>query len=174
MDTMDGWLVTGISLIGSTIITTVVAILIKENFAKFFSKKEEEEKAIREQQERLKSLEIQKEREQRKEDIKEAIEEAVAPIKKDLEVLKKGTQSSLRHDLFLMADEWLAKGYCPRRVKSDFEHLYTQYHLLGKNGVMDNTYQAILALPEIEPERKEAAAKKKVKEINQLETSPVV
>jgi len=87
-----------------------------------------------------------------------------------LEMIKKGTQAGLRYDLFMMADEWLAKGFCPRRIKSDFEHLYTQYHLLGKNGVMDSTYQAILALPESLPESKKKRKTTKKTEVLEEKT----
>ena len=97
--------------------------------------------------------------------MKEAIEEAVEPIKQDLAIIKKGTQAGLRHDLCLIADEWLIKGYCPRNVKVDFENLYNQYHQLGKNGVMDNTYQSILALPESKP-RTRSTTKSSSKENN--------
>lgn len=134
-----------------TLVTTVVSILIKRNFDKFFRRKEQEEEERKNNEEKLKEFEVGKEREERKKDMREAIEEAVEPIKEDLAIIKKGTQAGLRHDLHLIADEWLIKGYCPRNVKVDFESLYNQYHQLGKNGVMDNTYQSILALPESKP-----------------------
>lgn len=152
--TLPAWAVTLLSLVVSTIITTVLSIVIKRSFDGYFKKKEIEELEQKEKDERLKELELQKEREQRKKDMKEAIEEAVEPIKQDLYILKKGTQAGLRHDLNLIADEWLIKGYCPRNVKVDFENLYNQYHQLGKNGVMENTHQAILALPESKPRAK--------------------
>jgi hypothetical protein len=158
---MDGLITTIISIIGSTIITTVVAVVIKESFSRHFRKIEEEEASRRANNEKILVLESQKSREEIKLDIREAIREAVEPMKKDLEMIKKGTQAGLRYDLFMMADEWLAKGFCPRRIKSDFEYLYNQYHLLGKNGVMDSTYKAILALPEKSPELKKTTRTRK-------------
>lgn len=140
-----------LSLVVSTLVTTVVGIFIKRSFDKFFSKKEQQEEERKNNEEKLRCFEVGEEREERKKDMREAIEEAVEPIKQDLAIIKKGTQAGLRHDLHLIADEWLIKGYCPRNVKVDFENLYNQYHQLGKNGVMDNTYQAILALPESKP-----------------------
>jgi hypothetical protein len=151
---LEGWLVTIISIAGSTAITTFIATFINKSISKHFSKIEREDNIRRGQAEKLLILESQRSKEEIKADIRDAIREAVEPMKKDLEMIKKGTQAGLRYDLFMMADEWLAKGFCPRRIKSDFEHLYTQYHLLGKNGVMDSTYQAILALPEALPEKK--------------------
>jgi len=151
---LEGWLITFISIAGSTAITTFIATLINKSLSKHFSKVEREETLRREQAEKLLVLESQRTKEEIKQDIRDTIRELLEPMKKDLEMIKKGTQAGLRYDLFMMADEWLAKGFCPRRIKSDFEHLYTQYHLLGKNGVMDSTYQAILALPESLPEKK--------------------
>jgi hypothetical protein len=151
---LEGWLVTIISIAGSTAITTFIATFINKSISKHFSKIEREETIRRGQADKLLILESQRSKEEIKSDIRDAIREAIEPMKKDLEMIKKGTQAGLRYDLFMMADEWLAKGFCPRRIKSDFEHLYTQYHLLGKNGVMDSTYQAILALPEALPEKK--------------------
>ncbi len=161
---LEGWLLTIISIAGSTAITTFVATLISKSISRHFSKAEREEVLRREQAEKLLVLESRRSKEEIKQDIKDTIRELLEPMKKDLEMIKKGTQAGLRYDLFMMADEWLAKGFCPRRIKSDFEHLYTQYHLLGKNGVMDSTYQAILDLPESLPtERK--TRKKAVKKV---------
>jgi hypothetical protein len=165
---LEGWLITIISIAGSTAITTFVATLINKSLSKHFSKVEREETLRREQAEKLLVLESQRTKEEIKQDIRDTIRELLEPMKKDLEMIKKGTQAGLRYDLFMMADEWLAKGFCPRRIKSDFEHLYTQYHLLGKNGVMDSTYQAILALPESLPTEKKPR-KKSVKKTSEEE-----
>jgi hypothetical protein len=165
---LEGWLVTIVSIAGSTAITTFIATFINKSISKHFSKIEREETIRRSQADKLLILESQRSKEEIKSDIRDTIREAIEPMKKDLEIIKKGTQAGLRYDLFMMADEWLAKGYCPRRIKSDFEHLYTQYHLLGKNGVMDSTYQAILALPESLPEKK-VTKRKAVKKTSEEE-----
>lgn len=157
----EGWLFTFVSIAASTAITTFIAAFINKSLSRHFSKIEREEALRRDQNEKLLFLESQKSKEEIKQDIREAIREAIEPMKKDLEMIKKGTQAGLRYDLFTMADEWLAKGYCPRRVKTDFEYLYTQYHVLGKNGVMDSTYEAILALPDSLPEKKRTGTRKR-------------
>lgn len=146
----------GLAFILGIVIPTVISLFTKRNFDKFFAKKEQTEKEQKEMADKVKEYESAQEREQRKTDMEEIVGLAIAPlkqdletiIKSDLELIKKGTQAGLRHDLCLMADEWLQKGYCPRDRKVDFEQIYTQYHQLGKNGVMDTTYQAILDLPE--------------------------
>lgn len=138
----------GIAFMLGIVIPTVVSLFTKRGFDKFFAKKERSEKEQKEMSDKVKTFEDARERNERKKDMREAIEESITPIKQDLLIIKKGTQAGLRHDLCTLADEWLSKGYCPRKVKEDFENLYTLYHLLGKNGVMDNTYQAILDLSE--------------------------
>lgn len=176
---MEEWLIILLSLVGSTFITTVVSLVTKRNFDNFFKKKEEEDAKQKCRDDRLKELELQKEREERNQDTRKIIQEVIEPlkiqftkemsgvkteiadVKQDTTIIKKGTQAGLRHDLCIMADEWLVKGYCPRDVKVDFENLYTQYHNLGKNGVMDSTFQAILELPDSKPPIKKTASKKK-------------
>lgn len=157
----ESWLLTFISIAASTAITTFIAALINKSLSRHFSKIEKEDSIRRDQNEKLLFLESQKSKEEIKQDIREAIREAVEPMKKDLEMIKKGTQAGLRYDLFMLADEWLEKGFCPRRIKTDFEHLYNQYHVLGKNGVMDSTYGAILALPDSLPEKKRTGTRKR-------------
>lgn len=153
-----------VSLLGTTILTSVVGILLKRSFDKYFQKRDKELEELS----KLREHKAREERETLKNDMKDAIEEAVKPIKEDLIMIKKGTQAGLRHDLAMMADEWLMKGYCPRNVKDDFDNIYIQYHQLGKNGVMDNIYHSILELPEIKPKPKKPT---KPRTINKPATS---
>lgn len=141
------WFVMALTVIISTAIPTIINIVTKRKFDLIFKKQDEDKEKLRLYEE----SKAEKLREQQKQDMKEAIEEAIEPVKKDLSIIKKGTQAGLRHDLATMADIWLVKGYCPRHVKDDFDNIYTQYHALGKNGVMDQLYLSILALPETEP-----------------------
>lgn len=69
------------------------------------------------------------------------------------EILKKGIQALLRHDLNEIYNEWYPKGYCPDDVKIDFQNMYEQYHSLGKNGVMGGKYNAIINLPSTSREK---------------------
>ncbi len=73
--------------------------------------------------------------------------------KKD-EVLKRGVQALLRHELYSMYDYWYTQmKYAPIEVKNDFENIYGSYHNLGKNGVMDGMHERFMELPE-EPKTK--------------------
>jgi len=67
--------------------------------------------------------------------------------KKD-EVVKRGIQALLRHELYDLYNEYYPKGYAPLDVKNDFENIYMGYHNLGKNGVMDGMHERFMGLPE--------------------------
>ena len=80
-------------------------------------------------------------------------------ISKKDEVLKRGVQALLRHELYELYDEYYTKrGYAPLDVKNDFENIYLGYHNLGKNGVMDGLHERFMSLPE------ESKAKKQLRE----------
>ena len=66
---------------------------------------------------------------------------------KSLEAIKKGTQASLRNSLVQLWEKYNEMGYAPIWVRSDFENMYTQYHNLGANGVIDDIRDKFLALP---------------------------
>ena len=68
---LEGWLVTIISIAGSTAITTFVATLISKSISRHFSRVEREETLRREQAEKLLVLESQRSKEEIKQDIKE-------------------------------------------------------------------------------------------------------
>lgn len=73
--------------------------------------------------------------------------------KKD-EVLKRGVQALLRHELYELYDIYYkGEKYAPLDVKNDFENIYLSYHNLGKNGVMDGMHERFMSLPE-EPKTK--------------------
>lgn len=79
---------------------------------------------------------------------KRKAEEYAEAVDRKNEILKCGVQALLRHDLNEIYDTWVPRGYCPNDVKVDFENMFTQYHQLGKNGVMDNKHNVILSLPD--------------------------
>ncbi len=70
-------------------------------------------------------------------------------IEKKNEVLKRGVQALLRHELYALYDEYYKeKGYAPLDIKNDFEFIYLGYHNLGKNGVMDGIHERFMKLPD--------------------------
>lgn len=79
-------------------------------------------------------------------------------IEKKNEVLKRGVQALLRHELYELYDIYYQeKGYAPLDIKNDFEFIYLGYHNLGKNGVMDGIHERFMKLPD---EPKEEKSKK--------------
>lgn len=83
-------------------------------------------------------------------------------IEKKNDVLKRGVQALLRHELYELYDDYYKeKGYAPLDIKNDFEFIYLGYHNLGKNGVMDGIHERFMKLPE---EPKEEKKKQKLVE----------
>ena len=79
--------------------------------------------------------------------------EIAKEIAKEDEILKRGVQALLRHELYQLYDEYYTnKGYAPLDVKNDFENIYLGYHNLGKNGVMNGLHERFMQLPE-EPKK---------------------
>lgn len=63
------------------------------------------------------------------------------------ELIRRAVQALLRNDLYNLYEKCIAKGYATIDEKNNFENLYTQYHGLGKNGVMDSFYKEFIQLP---------------------------
>ena len=59
-----------------------------------------------------------------------------------------GVQALLRAELIRDWNYYSEKGYAPIYARENFENVYTQYHALGANGVMDDLRQKFLALPD--------------------------
>ena len=70
----------------------------------------------------------------------------------DSNALKAGVQALLRHGLYDLYHKYGEDvGYAPVSVKEDFENMYSQYHILGANGVMDgirDEFQKLPTMPE--------------------------
>jgi hypothetical protein len=59
-----------------------------------------------------------------------------------------GLQAILRHELYELYNEWIiGKGYAPISAKEDFLNMYSQYHNLGANGVMDEIKEEFMNAP---------------------------
>ena len=71
------------------------------------------------------------------------------------EAVEKGVQALLRNEIIKEYNHWLEKEYCPIYAKDNIKIMYTQYHGLGQNGVIDKVYEEILDLPTEKPKEKE-------------------
>lgn len=85
MDT--SWIVAIITLAGSTAITTTVGLTIKHYFDKYLKRKEKEANEAAEAEKRLKELEDERLREERKADVAEAIKCGVKPLEEKVDAI---------------------------------------------------------------------------------------
>ena len=63
------------------------------------------------------------------------------------EAVQKGVQALLRDRLYDKYEYYNELGYAPIRARENFENMWTQYHNLGKNGVMDDIHIKFMQLP---------------------------
>lgn len=66
---------------------------------------------------------------------------------KENKAMKNGIQAILRDRLYQFYKECKAQGYATEFESENFENMYTQYHELGANGVMDNIRKQFRELP---------------------------
>ena len=120
----------GIPTLLGIIITDLVSRL-KASTKKARERKEQENKAI------IRSV------------MKEAIDplmQKTTKLEDGLDLMKKGTQASLRNNLYELYDGCSQKGYATYDERNNFENLYDNYHKLGSNGVMDDIHKKFLDL----------------------------
>ena len=65
----------------------------------------------------------------------------------ELIALKSGLQAILRDRLIQSYKYFESKGYASFEDRQNFENMYTQYHNLGSNGVMDDIRDKFMELP---------------------------
>lgn len=63
------------------------------------------------------------------------------------EAVQLGVQALLRDRLISEYNKYHDKGYAPIYARENFENMWTQYHNLGKNGVMDDVHEKFMELP---------------------------
>lgn len=63
------------------------------------------------------------------------------------EATQRGVQALLRDRLYDKYEKYSDLGYAPIRARENFENMWTQYHNLGKNGVMDDIHEKFMRLP---------------------------
>lgn len=63
------------------------------------------------------------------------------------ESVQLGVQALLRNQMIIEYNKYLEKGYVPIYAKENFENMWTQYHNLGANGVMDEIHETVKHAP---------------------------
>ena len=66
---------------------------------------------------------------------------------KKIRAIELGVQAVLRAQMIDSYSKYSDKGYAPLYARDNFENLWTQYHALGANGVMNDTHDKFMALP---------------------------
>ena len=66
---------------------------------------------------------------------------------KKTDAVCRGVQALLRDRLYQSYNYHIERGYAPITAKENFENMWTQYHNLGANGVMDGVHEAFIKLP---------------------------
>lgn len=137
---LPAWLITTISLIGSTIITTVVGLIIKHYFTKFMNKKEAEQLKREKENQELMEFREQKHREERKADVLENVGALIKPLEQKIDrienivlVDKEATITDIRASMKSMRDRYKAQGFADAGDKATWNELYDNYKQMGGN-----------------------------------------
>jgi hypothetical protein len=67
--------------------------------------------------------------------------------KRKTDAVCKGLQALLRDRLLQCYNYYAEKGYAHIEERDNFENMWSQYHNLGANGVMDDIHEKFLKLP---------------------------
>lgn len=148
---MDGylpaWLITIISLAGSTVITTIVGLVIKHSFTKWMNKKEviqlkrdAEHEELEELREQKRLEEEGRHREERKTDVLESVGNLLKPLGQKIDSIegiltqdKESTIVNIRITMKKLRDDYIQQGFATSADKATWNELYTCYKRMGGN-----------------------------------------
>ena len=137
---LPSWAIAVISLIGSTIVTTLVGLIIKQSFKKYLDKKEELDSESRRKDAELKMFHDEEKRQQHRADIAEGVTTAIKPldekinrIEETLTLDKAATVTTIRATLKSLRDKYVAQGFADVGDKATWEELYNNYRSMGGN-----------------------------------------
>lgn len=143
---MEDWVITVISLIGSTAVSTIVGIIIKNSV----SKKVDEHNELLE-------LRAAREREERKQDVLNVVREELKPVVTKIDAMSslvtnntEGTVTLMRESMKQARDALVAQEYATASDVASWHELYNTYAKLGGNHFaeyVDAWKQDVEALP---------------------------
>ena len=150
------WIIAVVVLVGETIITSIVGLIIGTWWNK--KQKEKEELARLREQERVNADNercnvMQHTIHEEMGVMKAEFKKDLQPISDDMDLMKKTMQKDVRRSLRQDGKMYIDRGYASQQEKTEFDELYWAYHNLGKNGVVDNLHERVMNLPD-EPERR--------------------
>lgn len=117
-----------VSIIGIPSMISGIAILILTRSLN----KRDRKQTIALEQERIRQQEIRKQNEE---------------LEKQNKAIAAGVQALLRDRLLQGYKHYFEKGWADYNDRDNMENIYTQYHSLGQNGVMDEMRHKFLQLP---------------------------
>lgn len=145
------WIIAVVVLVGETIITSIVGLIIGTWWNKKQREKEElaklrEKERVNAENERCNKMQcaIHEEMGEMKKEFKQELK----PISDDMELMKKTMQKDVRRSLRQDGKMYCDRGYASQQEKTEFDELYWAYHNLGKNGVVDRLHNDVMSLPD--------------------------
>ena len=145
------WIIAAVVLVGETVITTIVGLIIGTWWNKKQKEKEElaklrEEARVNADNERCNKMQctIHEEMGEMKKEFKQELK----PISDDMELMKRTMQKDVRRSLRQDGKAYCDRGYASQQEKTEFDELYWAYHNLGKNGVVDGLHNRVMNLPD--------------------------
>lgn len=162
---MPEWLITLISVAASTAVSTVVGLLLKHSFTKYFERKDREKEQVEADRKRLEKFEKQESEDKLIESINQIVEKHTDPIDAQLKVLADGTTDMLRERILSTYYKCIDKGYRTQYDFENIEHMHKDYVLLGGNSFVAACVETIKKLPSEEEFKaaQKAAAPKRVR-----------
>lgn len=162
---MPEWLVTVISLVGSTIITTIVGIIVKKTLDKRFKEHEDYIRLKDEEMKRGRLTDV----ELTMSKVLEPVKEEIHSISKKLEKVEDGTLSTLRNDILTCYYKCFEKGYRNDYDYQNMHHMYDSYAELHGNSYVADVMDRFDVLPskeqwELEQNKKKTTKKKVLNE----------
>lgn len=79
--------------------------------------------------------------------LEDKLDQDTSDIDKDLELMKKTMQKDVRRSLRQDGEMYVKRKWASMQEKTEFDELYWAYHNLGRNGVMDDLHDKVMALP---------------------------
>ena len=140
---MPDWVVTILSLVGSTIITTIIGVIVKHTVSKEFDRQKE-----------LTILREEKAKEERKKELTQdlvlhlkPLEDKLDAVNSQLEKVTEGTLSSLRNDILTCYYRCREKGYRNDYDYQNIHDLFAAYEILDGNSFIKDVMNRFDRLP---------------------------
>lgn len=173
---MPDWLIaliiSGSTLIGTTIITSVIGIIIKRKFDVYFRDKDAEEKKEKEDRDEAEKLKAEERQRKLEQTIDKVVKEHTDPIDAELgrisdklDKVAEGTLDTLRDRILTSYYKCLDKGYRTSYDTENVNHMHKDYLALNGNSYVEECVEKFKKIPTEEEwkiQKKRTSTKKKI------------